>query len=159
MDTLLLEAISHAANVKIAFSNGWRYGSPIGKGNISIWDLYNMVPMDPNIYLVDLTGKEIIDMLEENFERTFSCDPMALMGGYCKRHLGLQVKFHIENPFGYRIEEILHEGERLEKQNLYKVAYITEQGVANKYGRNRQNIEISTVQALINYLDEKKVIQ
>lgn len=152
MDNLLLKAISKAAGVNIAFSNGWRYGAPIDKGNITVWDLYNMVPMNPVISTVDITGQEIIDMLEENFERTFSANPMKQMGGYCKRYLGLQVKFHIENPYGYRIEEIYYENEHLKKEKIYKVAYITEQGVSDKYGTNRTHLKIAAVQALIDYL-------
>lgn len=154
MDNLLLKAISKAAGVAIAFSNGWRYGAPIDKGDITLWDLYNMVPMNPVISLVDLTGQEIMDMLEENLERTFSAKPMEQMGGYCKRYLGLQIKFHIENPYGYRIEEIYHNGERLKKEKVYKAAYITEQGVSNKYGSNRTQLETTAVQALITYLNE-----
>lgn len=154
MDNLLLEAISKATGVDIAFSNGWRYGPPINKGDITLWDLYNMVPMDPIISIVDMTGQEIVDMLEENFERTFSANPMEQMGGYCKRYLGLQIKFHIENPYGYRIEEIYCRGERLKKEKTYKAVYITEQGVSDKYGSNRVHLETTTVEALIAYLKE-----
>lgn len=154
MDNLLLKAISKVAGVDIAFSNGWRYGVPIDKGDITIWDLYNMVPMNPVISVVDMTGQEIIDMLEENFERTFSASPIRQMGGYCKRYLGLQINFHIENPYGYRIEEIYHQGEHLNKEKVYKATYITEQGVPDKYGRHRIHLETTAVLALINYLNE-----
>lgn len=154
MDNLLLKAIAKAAGVDIAFSNGWRYGAPIDKGAITVWDLYNMVPMNPAISVVDMTGQEITDMLEENFERTFSANPMQQMGGYCKRYLGLQIKFHIENPYGYRIEEIYHQGEHLDKEKVYRVSYITEQGVSNKYGGNRTHLETTAVQALITYLND-----
>lgn len=154
MDNLLLKAISKTAGAAIAFSNGWRYGAPIDKGDITVWDLYNMVPMNPVITTVDMTGQEIMNMLEENFERTFSTNPMQQMGGYCKRYLGLQINFHIENPYGYRIEEIYHNGEHLKKEKVYQVAYITEQGVSNKYGSNRTHLETTAVQALITYLNE-----
>lgn len=154
MDNLLLESINKASGLDIAFSNGWRYGSPIDKGDITLWDLYNIVPMNPLISTVEMTGQEIIDMLEENFELTFSANPMKQMGGYCKRTMGLQMKFHIENPRGYRIEEIYYKDEHLKKNKVYKVAYITEQGVSSKYGTNRKNLEITAVQAMINYLKE-----
>ena len=100
-----------------------------------------------------MTGQEIIDMLEENFERTFSASPMKQMGGYCKRYLGLQMNFHVENPYGYRIEEIFHNGEHLKKGKVYQIAYITEQGVSDKYGSNRIHLETTAVQALITYLN------
>lgn len=156
MDNLLLRAISKAAGVDIVFSNGWRYGAPIDKGDITIWDLYNMVPMNPCITIVQLTGQEIIDLLEENFERTFSANPMQQMGGYCKRYLGLHVNFHLENPYGFRIEEIYTGNGRLNEEATYKAAYITEQGVSDKYGTNRTHLEVTAVEALISYFNKEK---
>lgn len=153
MDDLLLNAVCKAAGVDIAFSNGWRYGAPIDIGNITIWDLYNIVPMNPIVSVVDMTGQEIIDMLEENFERTFSANPMKQMGGHCKRYLGLQIKFHIENPCGYRIEEIYFRDDHLKMEKVYRTAYITEQGVPDKYGQNRKHLDITAVQALISYFN------
>jgi len=40
---------------------------------------------------VDLTGDELLIMLEENLERTFAADSYDQMGGYIKRGLGLTV--------------------------------------------------------------------
>src|SRR3546814_5807259 len=57
----------------------------------------------------------------ENFERTFSANPMKQMGGYSKRYVGLQIKSHIENPYGYRIEEIYYENDHLIKEKTYKI--------------------------------------
>ncbi len=75
-------------------------------------DLYNMIPMDPPVSTTELTGEELRDMLEENLERTFSCDPYRQMGGYVKRCLGLTVYFKIENPAGQRIQKIFAETKR-----------------------------------------------
>ncbi|MDX3913908.1 MAG: 5'-nucleotidase C-terminal domain-containing protein [Pseudosphingobacterium sp.] len=155
MDDLLLAAVKAVSGAEIAFSNGWRYGVPIDRGDITLWDLYNIVPMNPIISVADLTGREIIDMMEENFERTFSANPMKQMGGYCKRWAGLQIKFHIENPYGYRIEEIYFKDEHLQKDQIYHTAYITEQGIPDKYGSNRKDLEVTTVQALVSYLKER----
>src|SRR3546814_11932749 len=69
MDNLLLKAISKAAGVNIAFSNGWRYGAPIDKGNITMWDLYNMVPMHPVISTVAMTGQDTLHLSADTFHR------------------------------------------------------------------------------------------
>jgi S-sulfosulfanyl-L-cysteine sulfohydrolase len=59
--------------------------------------------LDPLISTVELTGEEIVAMLEENLERTFTCDPYEQMGGCVKRSLGFNAYIKIENPAGQRV--------------------------------------------------------
>lgn len=106
MDNFLLQSLLESTGAQLAFSNGWRYGAPIVPGNITLNDLYNIIPMNPPVSTVELSGAEIREMLEENLERTFSCDPYHQMGGYVKRCLGLTVYFKIENPSGHRIQKL-----------------------------------------------------
>jgi len=157
MDELLLKAISLAADVQIAFSNGWRYGAPIPIGKITKWDLYNIIPMDPVVSTVELSGEEIIKMLEENLERTFSSKAMQQMGGYVKRTLGISVKMRIENPKGHRIQQIFIGSEPLHKERFYKAAFVTSQGVPEKLGNNRKDLKIKAVEAMEKYLKSNAV--
>lgn len=152
MDNLLLRAIAYVTETEIAFSNGWRYGAPIGVGSITENDLYNMVPMDPPVSTVVLLGAEIREMLEENLERTFSKDPLAQMGGYVKRVLGLQVNMRMENPKGHRIQEIYYKGAYLNMEKTYSVSFVTTQGVPKKYGKNRKEHPKRAVAAMKAYL-------
>ena len=108
--------------------------------------------MNPPISTVELTGQEIIDMLEENFERTFSCDPYHQMGGYVKRCLGLTVYIKIENPAGHRIQKIFAGNAEIESGRYYSAAFITMQGVPQKYGRNRENHSERTIDAMRKFL-------
>lgn len=75
MDNLLLAAVAEAAGTHIAFSNGWRYGAPVRPGPVTMNDLWNVIPSNPPISVVDLTGQELAAMMEENLERIFSADP------------------------------------------------------------------------------------
>lgn len=152
MDDLLLSAIKSEAKADIAFSNGWRYGIPIKKGVITKWDLYNIIPMNPVISTTELLGHEIINMLEENLERTFSLMPMQQMGGYIKRCMGLHIKMRIENPKGSRIQEIYFGKKHLEKDKNYKVAFVTSQGVPEKFGKKRLNLKVKAIAAMTNFL-------
>lgn len=154
MDNLLLRAIAHATKTNIAFSNGWRYGAPIPVGNITEDDLYNIVPMNPPVSTVQLTGAEIKEMLEENLERTFGNDPFGQMGGYVKRCLGLQVNMRIENPTGHRIQEIYYQGSHLGVEKTYTVSFVTTQGVGKKYGKNRKEHGQKAVEAIKDYLTQ-----
>ena len=65
MDDLLLAAVAAAAETDIAFSNGWRYGAPIPPRPITMNDLWNIIPTNPAVSTVDLTGAEIKEMMEE----------------------------------------------------------------------------------------------
>ena len=154
LDDLLLSSIKYVTGTEISFSNGWRYGAPIAIGNISEWDLYNIIPMNPPVSTVDLTGQEIKNLLEKNLESTFSSDPLKQMGGYVKRCSGLRVNFRIENPKGYRIQEIYFGDKHLQPESTYKVAFVTSQGVPKKLGMNRENLPIRAVDAMIAYLKE-----
>ena len=152
MDNFLLQALFESTGAQLAFSNGWRYGAPIVPGKITLNDLYNIIPMNPPVSTVELAGEEIKAMLEENLERTFSCDPYQQMGGYVKRCLGLNVYFKIENPTGHRIQKLFAGNEEVQPERYYTAAFVTPQGVAQKYGRNRENRPERIIDALRTYL-------
>ena len=115
-------------------------------------DLYNIIPMNSCVSTVDLSGEEIKIMLEENLERTFSCDPYQQMGGYVKRCLGLNVYFKIENPPGHRIQKLFAGNEEVHPGQNYTAAFVTPQGVAQKYGHNRENKSERIIDAMRTYL-------
>jgi len=152
MDNFLLQALLENTGAQLAFSNGWRFGAPIVPGKITLNDLYNIIPMNPPVSIVELTGEEVLVMLEENLERTFSCDPYGQMGGYVKRCLGLNVYFKIENPPGHRVQKLFAGNEEVHPDRYYTAAFVTPQGVPQKYGRNRKNRSERIIDALQAYL-------
>jgi len=152
MDNFLLQALLESSDVQLAFSNGWRYGAPIVPGQITLNDLYNIIPMNPPVSTVELTGEEIKTMLEENLERTFSRDPYNQMGGFVKRCLGLNVYFKIENPAGLRIQKLFVGNEEIQADKYYTATFVTTQGVPQKYGRNRKNQSKRIIDAMREYL-------
>jgi 2',3'-cyclic-nucleotide 2'-phosphodiesterase (5'-nucleotidase family) len=152
MDNFLLQALLASTGPQLAFSNGWRYGAPIVPGEITVNDLYNMIPMNPPISTVELTGEEIVRMLEENLERTFACDAYDQMGGYVKRCLGLQAYIKLENPPGQRVQQVFAGDRPLQLGSNYPAAFVTEQGVPQQYGRHRQQHPERSIEALRAYL-------
>ena len=148
MDDILLAAISSTAGTDIAFSNGWRYGAPIPPGPVRLNDLWNIIPGNPPVSTVSLTGAEIVTMMEENLERTFSSNPLGQMGGYLKRFRGLTIYGKIENPAGNRIERIFVCGKELDRDGRYRAAFVTEQGVSSKYGTDRTQSEVHAIDSL-----------
>lgn len=158
MDNLLLQAIAEAAGTSIAFSNGWRYGAPIPVGPVTVNDLWNIVPPNPPISTVDLTGQEMWDMLEENLERTLSADPYQQMGGFVKRCLGLKLYVKFENPSGARIQQFFVGAEELEREATHTVAFVTSQGVPKQFGTNRRDLTIHAIDALKQYLTRHSTV-
>ncbi|HHT20085.1 MAG TPA: bifunctional metallophosphatase/5'-nucleotidase [Tissierellia bacterium] len=154
MDDLLLEAMLQAAGAEIAFSVGWRYGAPIPPGEITLGELYQIVPMDPPLRRVKLRGDEIKQMIEENLEATYSCDPHDQRGGYVKRMRGLKVYVKIENPCQLRVQEIIIGQDKMVADKRYDVVYLTRQGVPEKYGQDHEVLEISAIEALRELLKE-----
>lgn len=152
MDNFLLQALLESTGTQMAFSNGWRFGAPIIPGEITVNDLYNMIPMNPPISTVELMGEEIVAMLEDNLERTFARDPYNQMGGYVKRSLGFNAYIKIENPPGQRVQQVFVGDELLQPGHYYPTSYVTEQGVGKKYGRNHQKHAEHSIDALKNYL-------
>lgn len=158
MDNLLLQSMIDISGAELAFSNGWRYGAPIPKGDIRENDLWNMIPVNPPLSKVKLKGQEVWDMMEENLERTFSIDPYQQMGGYVKRVLGMNLYCKIENPYGERVQQIFVQGQALEKDRVYHVVFVTSQGVPEKYGHDRVNLDIHAIDVLKEYLSKHEVV-
>ena len=155
MDDLLLAAVAGAAGVGVAFSNGWRYGAPVPPGPITENDLWNMVPPDPPVSLTEMTGEQMRAMMEENLERTFSCDPYAQMGGYVKRCRGVTLCVKLENPAGERVQEFFVGNAPLDPAATYTVAFLTDQGVPRRFGTNRRDLPVRAVEALRTYLGRR----
>ena len=159
MDNLLLQSIMEYSGAEMVFSNGWRYGVPVPKGPVTMNDLWNIIPVNPPVSLVDLTGRELLEMMEENLERTYSIDPYNQMGGYVKRSLGIKMFVKLENPFGQRIQEIFIGNRKVEVDHVYRVAFVTSQGVPKKYGSNRIKTNRLIIDILHEYLKKYTVVE
>ena len=160
MDNLLLDAIASAAGTELAFSNGWRYGAPVPAGaELTMNDLWNIIPTNPPVETVELTGAELRDMMEDNLEKTFSADAYQQMGGFVKRCRGVNIFFKIENAAGLRIQEFFVQGEPLQPDKTYLAAFVTAQGVPKKYGRNRRRVGIDAVEALRRHVQAHRPVR
>ena len=159
MDNFLLKSLLSQTGAQIAFSNGWRYGAPVPPGKITLNDLHNIIPTNPPVSTVELTGKEIWMMLEENLEHLFARDPYNQMGGYLKRCMGLNLYLKVENPHGQRIQELFIAGKKLNMDQTYRAAYVTSQGVPPHYGKKRDQLDVHAVEALQNYLSQNQPLK
>ena len=98
-------------------------------GAMTMNDLWNIVPVNPPITTVEMTGDELRTMMEQNLESVFSPDPFKQMGGYVKRCFGINLYVKIENPAGHRIQQLFVGGRLIDRSARYRVAGITAQSV------------------------------
>jgi 2',3'-cyclic-nucleotide 2'-phosphodiesterase (5'-nucleotidase family) len=152
-DNLMLDAMIQVTDAEIAFANGWRYGAPIPLGRITVNDLYNLAPMNPEVMTVKLKGAEIWQMIEQNLERTFSRSPFGQMGGYVKRCAGMTTFFKVENPSGSRVQSIFIGQFPIDFAQTYRAAYITVQAVPDTLGADRMHTGIHLIEALEQFLE------
>jgi 2',3'-cyclic-nucleotide 2'-phosphodiesterase (5'-nucleotidase family) len=159
MDNFLLHSLLHTQEADIALSHGWRYGAPIPPGPVTVGQLYNITPMDPALYTVELSGEEIWQMLEKNLEQVFARNPYDQVGGYVKRALGLNAYIKIENPPGQRLQELFIRGEPIQPTRTYSAVHITTQGVPPSMGQNRHRLNTTAVQAMTRYLQDNSPVE
>lgn len=152
MDNLLLKALINVSGAEVAFSNGWRYGAAIPPGEITINDLWNIIPTNPPVSTCDISGEELIDMMEENLDKTFANNPYDQQGGYIKRCYGLNIYFKVENAKGLRIQEFFVGDNKIDRKKKYKAVFVTTQGIPQKYGENRKDLDIKAIDALKEYI-------
>ena len=148
MDFLLLDAMREATGLPIAFSNGWRYGGAVAKGQLTRRDLYAIVPMDPPLRTAKVTGQELWQLLEDNLESTFSTQPFKQMGGYIKRTSGLRIYFKLENPYGQRLQRIFVGDAELDLNRTYEVVYVTRQAVPETIGKQHKDFGMNAIEAM-----------
>ena len=158
MDNLLLDATAAAAATTVALSNGWRYGAPIAPGPLTEWDLWNIVPANPPVSVVTLTGRQLRELFEQNIEATFACDPWEQRGGYLKRCRGVALLLKLENPVGHRIQQLTVSGQRLSDGDTVDAAFLGEQAVPLDAGRDQRTLGISAVEALAQFVRAQQTV-
>lgn len=159
MDNLLLDATAEAAGTAVALSNGWRYGTPIAPGPLTESDLWSIVPANPPVSVVQLTGRELRDLFEANLESTFACDPWRQRGGYMKRCRGIEMVLKLENPAGHRIQELRLDGAAVDEDMKIPVGFLGEQAVPRDRGSDRRSTGITAIAALDRHLRLHRTVQ
>ncbi len=108
------DAIRQAAGADIAFQNGGGLRKPLVKGNITLGNLYEVLPFDNTIVTVDLTGRQIIDILNYGiYNKNIGMVQFS----------GLRIEYDPLLPQQERVAAVtLADGSLLLPDKLYKVA-------------------------------------
>lgn len=152
MDTLITDAYLAYTGADLAFSHGWRYGVPILPGSVTMWDMYNIIPTNPELFTMEVDGATILHTLEINLEQVYAPNPFQQKGGYVLRSSGLFMAYKPNNPKGHRIEHIEIQGKSLHRNKLYTVAGAGKQLFKNK--QDRKMLQTHSIDVISEYLSK-----
>lgn len=151
MDQLITEAYLNATEVDASFSHGWRYGAPVAPGAITRKELFQIIPTNPNLDLIRISGEALVGALENNLEQVFAPNPFEQKGGYIIRSSGLMMAFKPYNPKGHRIEHIEIGKEPLNLSKEYQIVVGGPQVLTEIKG-DRMSLGIQAHDAISQYL-------
>ena len=153
MDKLITEAYISTFECDVAFSHGWRYGTPIDIGPMTLYDLHTIIPTNPELFTIELDGKTLLNVLESNLEQVYSSDPFDQKGGYILRSSGLNMTYKPYNPKGHKIQSLQIAGENIDLNKEYKIVSAGGQ-LFKKFEDKKKYQRIKAVDAIQNYLEK-----
>jgi sulfur-oxidizing protein SoxB len=121
-DEVILDALLERADAQVAFSPGFRWGLSILPGQpITLEDVYAHTALTyPNTWVREMTGAEILAVMEDVADNLFHPDPYYRQGGDMVRVGGLTYTIEPARPVGRRIRDVRVGTRPLEPQRAYK---------------------------------------
>ena len=150
MDNLITDAYLNVTGADVAFSHGWRYGAPIMPGDVTVGDLWQIIPTNPEVFTVEMTGAQIRQKIEASLEAVYAPDAFNQKGGYIIRVSGLNAIVRLNNPKGTRVEHLDIAGAEFAADRRYTVVAAGEQDV--QQGENTQSTGRHAIDMLREYL-------
>lgn len=109
---MVCDAVRESIYSEIAFTNGGAIRADIPAGDITMEQIYTMEPFDNIVIAMDLTGEQIVDILEESASGRHRIMQVS----------GLTVRYDASRPVGSRITSVSVGGKPLVRQQVYRVA-------------------------------------
>jgi 2',3'-cyclic-nucleotide 2'-phosphodiesterase (5'-nucleotidase family) len=110
LGNLICDAMREAAGADVALQNNGGIRTTIAKGKITLEQVYMLLPFDNNLMTMDLTGAQIIGLLEQNAKT----EGMLQVSG-------LKVIYDMTAPGGSRVKELTIGGKPAERLRTYRV--------------------------------------
>lgn len=138
---VIAESLRRIANTDIVLIDGREITGGLKKGEVTVEDLYTIVPYDNELVTINLTGEEIKNIIE---------DKIKLNDNECVQFAGINVYYDESREIGKRVTSIkLTNGTSLDMNRSYKVLISdfmlsskTENSVANNEEVMENNINI-----------------
>ncbi len=101
-----------AVKADIAFLNGGGLRTSIQAGEITVGKMYEVMPFDNTLYVIELNGKQVMDVLQHGIKN----HKVGML-----QFSGLRVHYDAAMPAGERITATMADGTPLVLDRLYKV--------------------------------------
>lgn len=137
MDNMITDALMwyyKDKKVDIVVSNGFRFCPPLvpekekGYAEITNDYLWSMLPVDSEVKMGDVTGKQLWDWMEKELHNVFASNPAQRFGGWVVRFQGMQINFTMNNDLGKRINWIKVNGAPVELDKIYTMLACEREG-------------------------------
>lgn len=125
VDQAICDALRKELDADIALSPGFRWGNTLLPGDaITMHDLLSETAITyPEVYVQEITGAQLKDVMEDVCDNLFNPDPYYQQGGDMVRVGGLDYACAPAESTGRRISELrLDNGKDLDPSKTYKVA-------------------------------------
>jgi sulfur-oxidizing protein SoxB len=125
IDQLICDALRQELDAQIALSPGFRWGATILPGQpITMEDVLSETAITyPEVYVQDMTGSQIKDIMEDVCDNLFNPDPYYQQGGDMVRIGGMDYACSPVEAMGRRISDMrLDDGHAIEAGKSYRVA-------------------------------------
>jgi sulfur-oxidizing protein SoxB len=125
MDQLICDCLREELDAELALSPGFRWGNTLLPGEpIMMDDVLSETAMTyPQVYVQEMTGTQLKDVMEDICDNLFNPDPYYQQGGDMVRIGGMDYACAPNESIGKRISGMtLDSGKPLEPSRTYKVA-------------------------------------
>ncbi|WP_455196465.1 thiosulfohydrolase SoxB [Kaarinaea lacus] len=122
-DQIIVDALMKTQDTQLAFSPGFRWGTTILPGSpITVEDLMSQTAITyPAVRRMDMSGKQIKEVLEDIADNRFNPDPYMQQGGDMVRIGGLNYTIDPNMRKGKRIQEMELNGKAIKANKKYVV--------------------------------------
>jgi sulfur-oxidizing protein SoxB len=103
----LTDAFRHEAQADIAAIRGFRYGTVVRPGPITLEDLYHFIPIGPMIAKGNIKGKQLKTQIENSIDGSLNPDVSKWTGGWLFNYSGVRAEIDPYARAGERAKTIL----------------------------------------------------
>lgn len=157
-DNLVTDAIRARAQTDTSFSASWRFGASVLPGEITVEDIYNLIPSEAPVNLMKIKGKDLKDVLEEAADNVVAEDAFEQVGGDMLRYSGIEVVLDLKQKFPNRVRSVKIKGQPIDPNKAYTVAGLN--AAVNNDARVTDRVITDMIgpMEVIAYIEQKKVV-
>jgi sulfur-oxidizing protein SoxB len=124
MGNMLTDALRDIAGADVAFFPAWRYGATLLPGDITVEDVYNVIPTDGTINTFKMSGRALLRLMNNTLNGFLDRDPYSRVGGDMIRFSGMTMIYDMSRPYGQRVVSLEVGGEEISEDKEYAIASV-----------------------------------